>query len=1225
MNRIKRKEILLFCLSLILGLSMALFAAGCSGAGTKAEFKITGRPDADTIELTDESNTYDLGCTVSDVIWSSSDVAVAQIEGGTLTLIGEGATVISAAKGEESDSFILYVVDKRTDTATITIGDKPNGDSVLLSEGQISLSAVCSDGSEIAWLSRDPSVATVASDGTVTLLSRGMAQIVAYKVSNSNVRAVYSFRVVGESVREIAISGLPTSGNLGIGKTLPLTVQGIPADCEPFETEWSIVSGGDYASIDAEGNLSGIAIGQVTVRAEVKDSQIFDEATVNVIGMRENYEDFENAVIIGNYIVGSIECCDVNSTLQPYLTEDGRLLLYQAQVPAAGTLPNYFDITFTGLEAGKAYVFSFDMQVVEGYHFAQINTYQDANGLFTGSAESGTETQWGGDHLFINGSAYSYTFMLGDGRLEDNTYSCMFVAGEKTVTFRLVCNNTFKIILDNIFIEPAPEATGVKIVSPLEGNRIAVGDNAQFTAEGIPVGTAPFETEWSVNGDAAVIAADGTLTAVKEGAVTVTAKIVGKEIYDSVEVTVIPAVSSALYEDFENGYLNGYNWHGAWNMVSESRTITFETRSDNEHGTVLYAACSLTSGYNDITFTVTGLTKGQEYVFAFDMYSLSGRFDGQINVYKDGQGRFGTANDGAITQWGGNALTINGGKYTTSYPKQQWNNFAGSFVAASESATFVFTEGHYAYEIMLDNLTIRLPDQAESIAVNAPDTIGVGDNVLLTVTSYPTGSSTGEISWSIVAGSGATVDAEGVLTGVSAGEVTVRAAIEGTNIYDDVEVKIVSPVAPGLTEDFEEGYLSGGAWHGAWTLTADSGAISLTMSEENGNTRLQAVCSVTGYNVLRWRVTGLTVGTEYILSYDMQVLEGYHFSQINVYMDGQGRFTGSAETGTETQWGGNALTINGGAYSDDFVAGEGRFTNATYAGKFVAGSDTVEFLFVCSAQPYRIALDNLSVSEPAEVEAITIDQQDGTQVAIGGELVMTVSGTPSGCKPFEVEWTITEGSEYAEIDNGVLTGKGIGKVTVTATVKGKTISDSVELEIVSPVAPGLTEDFEEGYLSGGAWHGAWTLTADSGAISLTMSEENGNTRLQAVCSVTGYNVLRWRVTGLTVGTEYILSYDMQVLEGYHFSQINVYMDGQGRFTGSAETGTETQWGGNALTINGGAYSDDFVAGEGRFTNATYAGKFVAGSETVSFLFVGSNDHPCTYYIDNLSLTLVTAE
>ncbi len=1242
MNSQKWKAILLICLSVLFCVGCALFAAGCADEGGK-EVKITGRPEGDTLELTDSSNTYTLGCEVSDVLWTSSDTAVATVDGGKLTLIAGGSTVISASKDEASDSFVLYVVDKRTDGATVTIGGKPQGDSVQLTAGSVQLTATCSDGSAVAWLSRDPAVATVDEDGTVTLLSRGTAQIVAYKASNVNVCEVYLLRVVGEAVTAISVTGLPASGNIGIGKTLPLTAAGTPADCEPFETEWKITAGGDYATIDADGNITGVKEGKATVTATVKGTQITASAEVTVLNIRENHEDFANAVIIGNYVVGSIECNDVNGTILRGWIKDygGSLLLEQTSAPAAGALPNYFDMTFTGLEVGKAYTFSYKMQVAKNdkyYHFNQVNAYVDAQGRFTGSAETGTESQWGGSANFTaNGGEYGDVDTT-EKRFDLNTFAGVFIAGEETVTLRLVCNNVYKLTLDDIFVEPAPEADDFTIASTLSGSRIAVGDKAQFTAS-VPTGYAPVNVEWSVKGEAATIAADGTLTAGKTGeaTVTATAELGGKTIEKTYALTVIEPVASALYEDFEQGYLNGYAWHGAWEMVSYAQTISFKTQQDpaqdGGNGTVLYAGCTLSSGYNDMTFTVTGLTPGKEYVFAFDLYLLSGRFDGQVNVYKDGQGRFGTANDGTLTQWGGGNLTINGGKYTTNYPKQQWNTFAGTFVAAGESATFVLAEGHFAYEILLDNLAIRTPGLAEQIVINAPDTIAIDDEVQLTVTPYPANSSAGNVVWSIAEGAAATIGKDGLLTGVSAGEVTVRAQIEGTNIYDTFVVTVIEPVAPGLEEDFEEGYLSGssgGTWHGAWTMTAVS-AISLEMLEEDGNTRLKVICPTTGDNPLTWTVTGLTIGQKYILSYDMQVLEGHHFSQINVYKDAEGRFMSGAETGTIDQWGGNNLTINGNAYTDEFVLGDGRFNNNTYAGTFVAGSETVVFLFVCGEPAYEIALDNLSVSEPSAVEDITIDVESGAQLEVGKTLTLTATGSPAGCLPFEVEWSITDGGSHATLEGNVLTGKDVGTVTVTATVKGTQISKSVEIEIISPVQPGLAEDFEEGYIANGAWHGAWEIEATTAASLAQVEDEDvsGNHLLKVTANKG--NVLTMTVTNLVPGNEYLFSYKIRIENNanyHHFNQVNAYREeGLGSFEGNVFYNEPqggaigyTQWGPNMLFVDGVPYSQYPDTTEARFSWHTVTGVFVAGEETVVFMLCGSGDHDCVFYLDDVSVS-----
>ena len=120
------------------------------------------------------------------------------------------------------------------------------------------------------------------------------------------------------------------------------------------------------------------------------------------------------------------------------------------------------------------------------------------------------------------------------------------------------------------------------------------------------------------------------------------------------------------------------------------------------------------------------------------------------------------------------------------------------------------------------------------------------------------------------------------------------------------------------------------------------------------------------------------------------------------------------------------------------------------------------------------------------------------------------------------------------------------------------------------------------------------------------------------------------VTGLTVGQEYTLSYRMQLANGgsteyHHFNQINVYKNGSGQFTDSEASGTLTQWGGSALTVDGTTPYDSYDStGAPRFEQHTFTASFVAGSETVVFTVCGSNDHSCVYYLDDLSVTPVTA-
>lgn len=1132
---------------LLIALLIALLVCGftaCGGETSPSDgLRITQRPSNDTAELTDDVIEYALGCTVSGAIWSSSNEAVAIVsDGGKVTLIGEGATVIAAEKDGERDSFVLTVVDKRTDAATVTITERPENDTVYLTAGSVKLTAVCSDGAEVVWSSRNPALATVGEDGTVTLLQRGTVEIVAAKKGNQKIAAVCSLKIIGAAVEELTgISGLPANGNLGIGKSLTLTASGAPLDCEPFETVWSIRDE-SVATITENGVVTGVAEGNTEVVATVKGTDISVCAQINVLQLRENFEDFSSAVVLGNYIIGSIEICDESGVLNPELIAPSTSTNVRLKIEhTKSSVPHYLAIVFNNLEVGRSYVLSYKLQILSGSHFSQINVFKDSRGYFTSGEQTGTLTQWGGSALRVNGKKYTTSLVTGTNGKKNNTFTGGFIAGEKSVRFLLVCNEAYKIQLDDVNVTEASPVEAIDISAPF--TCMGVGDTSQFTTSGTPVFCAQYEVEWS-SADPAVasVSTDGTVTGVSKGRTTITARVKETDITATQEVEIVSEIPRGPVETFEEGYVNGTRYTGAWIIESTNGAVALELAQE-EGNRRLQAECK-TTGENYLQMTVSGLTVGKTYVLSYEMQVVTGYHFSQINVYKSSNGRFVySAEKGEMAQWGGNALTINGGAYTDDavVGDARFNNnvYAGSFVAGEENVTFLFVCSAQPYKILLDNLKVQEPsDSVESVTIKDSLTTGqleVGATAKLTAQGTPSGVDF-EIVWSSSNSEIASVSDDGTVTGLKAGSVVITATVKGTQIKATREIDIIAAPEAGLVEDFENGILSGNRYHGRWDIESDNSAIVLELVEENGNCRLQAECTTTGYNCLVMKVSGLSAGKTYLLSFEMQLITGYHFGQINVYKAADGSFMASESKGTLTQWGGNALTINGGAYADDTVVGDARFHNNLFAGSFIAGEESVTFLFVCTAQPYKLLFDNMKVEESVSVSDATV-----------------------------------------------------------------------------------SENFEEGTLTGNSYTGACTLQSDNGAIALELVEENGNRRLQAECTTTGYNCLVITFSGLTAGKVYDFSFNMQVVSGYHFGQINVYQAADGSFAASEEKGTLAQWGGNALTINGAAYSDDIVVGDARFDNNTFAGIFVAGEESVTFYLVCSNQ-PYKILLDNLTVS-----
>ena len=470
--------------TLITMLALLCMFAITLGVGTACAFNkkldITGRPTDDTVIITDTVNTLTLGCEETDVTWASSDTAVATVENGVVTLHSAGSTVIRVTKGAETCEFILTVVDGRIPApATITITGVPQNGEVQLSSGSVQLSATCSDGSEVVWISHNETVATVDETGKVTLLSPGSVEILARKKGETSVYSV---------------------------------------------------------------------------------------CTLNVVTPKASREDFTNAVVIGNYVVGEIECRDASNVLSPEIVYDENADNYYLKYSHAKANGNnkYMIYSFGGLEAGARYVLKYNMKVLsqEGSYNHQINLYSDKdvpvaiNDPLVGNVYNwhttglDTETakiyQSGSGALYRDGVRWKGSDDSADAFHE---YTLGFIAGESTVGFAFVCNNTYEALFDYICVEKAPEVEEYELTTT---TRLPVGESYALTPVAVEdiVYYQPFKLTYASSDETvATVNEKGIVTALKEGEVTITAKNEkGEE--KTANITVVPAVDGAVYDIF---------------------------------------------------------------------------------------------------------------------------------------------------------------------------------------------------------------------------------------------------------------------------------------------------------------------------------------------------------------------------------------------------------------------------------------------------------------------------------------------------------------------------------------------------------------------------------------------------------------------------------------------------------------------------------------------------
>lgn len=198
--------------------------------------------------------------------WDSSDKSVATVlkndaSGleGVITGVAAGTAVISLNVIDKSQFKIVHVVScNLTVVNTAIVFDKSEVVISLDQSNKATVSAVSPDGGAITWSSEDESIVTVV-DGEITAHKAGSTYIVA-KSGQFESRLpvkVYNSVISLEEVKVVAKGSnakIEVSGELGEG------------------AKWSVADG-SVASVDSNGNVTGIKMGMTTVSVLAADGQ----------------------------------------------------------------------------------------------------------------------------------------------------------------------------------------------------------------------------------------------------------------------------------------------------------------------------------------------------------------------------------------------------------------------------------------------------------------------------------------------------------------------------------------------------------------------------------------------------------------------------------------------------------------------------------------------------------------------------------------------------------------------------------------------------------------------------------------------------------------------------------------------------------------------------------------------------------------------------------------
>ena len=209
--------------------------------------------------------------TCKDVVWSSSDMWVASVDGnGLVRAYSVGEAIITASTTDGSNLSASCKVTVLTSLA----------ESITLDYTEVSLRATetatlvatvlpeTTSNKGVEWSSSDESVATVSKKGIVTAISVGEAIITATTVDGTDLSATCKVMVVPTLAESVVLNLNEVSLEATETATLVATV--LPELTTDKSVEWSS-SNESVAAIDANGLVTAITVGEAIITATTAD------------------------------------------------------------------------------------------------------------------------------------------------------------------------------------------------------------------------------------------------------------------------------------------------------------------------------------------------------------------------------------------------------------------------------------------------------------------------------------------------------------------------------------------------------------------------------------------------------------------------------------------------------------------------------------------------------------------------------------------------------------------------------------------------------------------------------------------------------------------------------------------------------------------------------------------------------------------------------------------
>ena len=206
--------------------------------------------------------------TFPEITWSSSDPSVVKVsENGTVFAIGCGNAVVTATSTNGVTASASISVTEIVAERIEIVG----GTQFYLNEAAALTADIYPENTtikDVVWTSSDPTIADIDENGNLKCLAPGVVTITA---TQKDVAASIQIEVNVKPVERIEIQSSAKKANkLSVDKSMTLTVTAYPDDATYRDISW-VSSDPAIATVDADGNVTAIASGNVIITATTQD------------------------------------------------------------------------------------------------------------------------------------------------------------------------------------------------------------------------------------------------------------------------------------------------------------------------------------------------------------------------------------------------------------------------------------------------------------------------------------------------------------------------------------------------------------------------------------------------------------------------------------------------------------------------------------------------------------------------------------------------------------------------------------------------------------------------------------------------------------------------------------------------------------------------------------------------------------------------------------------